>query len=129
MSEHAELIARLRHLARQQAGDFDGDRSYDCPRGEKARKLSAEDAVYWIAADAIAALEAEATLLGASVTSMQAQIDGLEAEIARLREALTHSRRAVSNAIELFGVHKDDPAHATLAMIDAALSGQPGESA
>jgi multidrug resistance efflux pump len=94
-----------------------------------------DDAAQWDAANTIAALEAEATLLGASLTSMQAQIHGLEAmlvdgeaEIARLKAALTHSRRAVSNAIELFGVHKDDPAHATLAMIDAALSGQPGES-
>ncbi len=56
-----------------------------------------------------AALEAEATLLGASVSSMQRQNDDLEAERARLREALDDVKRFAAEAYAReFPVHGAD---------------------
>ena len=81
------------------------------------------------AADAIESLQKATTRTRERYNLAASRVSELEARVRDLTEALIHSRLAISNAIELFGVHKDDPAHATLAMIDAALSGQPGESA
>lgn len=99
-----------------------------------------------LASDPIAALEAEVTLLGASVTSMQRQINELEAERARLREALEPFADIPSVSLFPEGgmamakhywavIGTPDRSHFTqsdLVRARAALSapsGQPGESA
>ena len=51
MTDDKDLIERLRNLARQQAGNNDDEASYS-----GGRRLTAEDAVYWIAASRISSL-------------------------------------------------------------------------
>ena len=75
--------------------------------------------------DRIEALEAQAALLGASLTKQQGEIDGLEAERARLRAALEWIKRKDSREIldECVRGVCAEIAHAAL----SAPSGQEGK--
>ena len=60
----AILVARLRQLARQQAGELDGDVSWSQSQN---RVLAAQDSVYWSAADTILSLSQERDRLRAAL--------------------------------------------------------------
>lgn len=81
------------------------------------------------AADTIAALEANVTLLGASLTSMQRDIDRLETDNARLREAISDTIQMIREWARENGFPVENSAcfHRLSSALTTAPSGQEGE--
>lgn len=81
------------------------------------------------AADTIAALEANVTLLGASLTSMQRDIDRLETDNARLREAISDTIQMIREWARENGFPVENSAcfNRLSSALATAPSGQDGE--
>ncbi|HEU4345758.1 MAG TPA: hypothetical protein VFU31_29770 [Candidatus Binatia bacterium] len=84
MSDTSKLIERLRKLAEQQAAP--PDQSY-----HEGKLLTKEDHVYWLAADAIADLEARLRIAEKRADDAEARNDFLIKELDKLIEKARQS--------------------------------------
>jgi hypothetical protein len=96
------------------------DRPYEDPDGDRAI-LSRQ---FLRSQERVAALEAEATLLGASLHKQEAEIERLKEALKPFADAADAHSLAIGHAVERRAVMADDCRRAR-----SALSGQPGESA